>query len=238
MKVSLIVPAYNEEKSLAKTLESLCGQTYSDVELIVIDNNSTDKTNSIAKKYTENVRIETRKGYMHAVSRGAQESHGDLISFCDADTLYPPQWVEQIVTEFTKNPQAVAVYGSCKTHDASPWMNNLAGCFYTLFLIVSRWCGLDNTSGFNFVIKRDIFFRIGGYDPNFKKMSPDIELGKRLKKEGPIIFNPNIIVLSSFRRFQHGGVLKTTLFFLKSWWQMLRGKQPTVSYEDYNKEIR
>jgi len=238
MKVSVIVPAFNEEKSLARTLESLSNQVYKNVELIVIDNNSTDKTNSIAKKFTKNVWIETRKGYIHAVSRGAQESKGDLITFCDADTIYPPQWLEKVVEEFQKNPKAVGFYGSCKTHDASPWMNNIAGFFYTLFLILSRCFGMDNTSGFNFIMKRDAFFRIGGYDPNFKKMSPDIELGKRLKKEGPIIFNHQVIVLSSFRRFQHGGIIKTTLFFLKSWMQMLTGKQPTVSYEEYNKEIR
>jgi GT2 family glycosyltransferase len=87
-------------------------------------------------------------------------------------------------------------------------------------------------------MKRDAFFKIGGYDPNFQKMSPDIELGKRLKKQGSIIFNPSIKVYSSFRRFQHGGVISTALFFLKSWYQMATGKQPTVSYEQYNQEIR
>lgn len=238
MKVSIIVPAYNEEKFLARTLSSLTAQTHSDMELIVIDNNSTDTTNSIAKKFTSKVFLETRKGYIHAVNRGAKEASGELISFCDADSIYPPDWLSSVVQEFQKHPDAVGFYGSCNTHDASPTMNQLNGFFYTIFLQISRFFGLDNTSGFNFVMKRNIFFKIGGYNPNFQKMSPDIELGKRLKKEGPIIFNPHIKVLSSFRRFQHGGIFKTVLFFLKSWWEMLRGKEPSVKYEDYNQEIR
>ena len=87
-------------------------------------------------------------------------------------------------------------------------------------------------------MKKETFFKVGGYNPQYQKMSPDIELGKRIKQQGPIIFSPQIKVLSSFRRFQHGGILKTVGFFMKSWWQMLRGKEPTVNYEEYNKEIR
>jgi len=235
MRVSVIVPAYNEAVFLAKTLESLKNQLFKDYELIVVDNNSTDKTNEIAKKFTDRVYLETKKGYMHAVTRGANESIGELITFCDADTLYPNNWLSKVVNAFESAPTAVAVYGTCDTHDASRLVNRLNGFFYTQFLRLSRLCGLDNTSGFNFVMKKETFVKVGGYDPNFKKMSPDIELGKRLKKEGKIVFDPTITVSGSFRRFQTGGVLKTGRMFMKSWWQMARGKQPTVDYDDYNK---
>ena len=70
--------------------------------------------------------------------------------------------------------------------------------------------------------------------PKFKKMSPDIELGKRLKKEGPIAFNPKIKVRSSFRRYQESGVASTQWMFFKAWWAMLRGHEPSISYEEYN----
>lgn len=239
MKVSIIVPAYNEEKFLARTLESLKAQTYTDFELIVVDNNSTDKTGEIAKTFTGHVFLETTKGYIHAVNRGAKESTGELITFCDADSIYPAGWLHLVVSEFKKAPHAVAVYGSCKTHDSSNrLLNELNGVFYTGFLYLSRFLGLENTSGFNFVMRRNVFFKVGGYNPDYQKMSPDIELGKRIKKEGPIIFNPKIQVYSSFRRFNEGGTFKTSFFFLKSWYEMLMGKEPSTSYDAYNKEIR
>lgn len=238
MKISVVVPAYNEEKFIARTLQSLKAQTYADFELIVVDNNSKDRTNEIACQFTDKVYVETQKGYMHAVTRGAAESNGELITFCDADTLYPATWLAEIAAQFQRHPAAVAVYGSCVTHDASPLMNQINGLFYTLFLWVSRWLGLDNTSGFNFVMKKSVFEKVGGYDPRFQKMSPDIELGKRLKAQGPIVYAPGIKVVASFRRYKDGGVLSTQWMFFKGWWAMLVGKAPSISYEEYNKEIR
>lgn len=234
----MIVPAYNEAEFLGRTLERLQKQTYADVELIVVDNNSSDNTSEIAKNYTSLVFTEKKKGYLHAVNRGVKAASGDILTFCDADTLYPPYWVEQIVLAFHQHPDAVAVYGSCKTHDSKPVLNRINGICYTAFLQTSRLLGMDNTSGFNFAFKKDAFLKVGGYDPKYQKMSPDVELGKRLKKEGAIVFVPTIIVESSFRRFKKGGVVQTTSFFLKAWWQMLRGKEPSVSYETYNKDPR
>ena len=83
MKVSIIVPAYNEEKNIAKTLEGLKNQDYSDFELIVVDNNSKDRTQEIAKEYTNKVFFEPKKGYMNAVTKGVEESTGDLLPQTD-----------------------------------------------------------------------------------------------------------------------------------------------------------
>tara|TARA_A100001011_G_C14194257_1_gene792745 strand:- start:23 stop:742 length:720 start_codon:yes stop_codon:yes gene_type:complete len=235
LTVSIIVPAYNEEETIEKTLQSLKSQSYPNIEVIVVDNNSSDRTNELSKRHCGSVFLETEQGYIAAVNRGAREASGDLITFCDADSFYPKDWVTQVVQEFQKEPNIVAVYGSADTHDANAIQNRINGFFYTLFLRFSRFLGLDNTSGFNFVMRRDVFMNVGGYDPKFKKMSPDIELGKRLKKEGPIAFNPSIKVRSSFRRYQDSGVLSTQLMFFKAWWAMLRGIDPSVSYDEYNK---
>jgi len=237
MKLSIIVPAYNEEKKIAATLKGLLAQTYHNYELIVVDNNSSDQTNAIAKSFAKNVFVEKKKGYIHAVNRGAAEALGDLITFCDADTQYPKDWAAKIVSCFEKKPDAVAVYGTADTYDAHALQNWLNGIFYTAFLRLSRLLGLDNTSGFNFVMKKSAFEKVGGYDPAYQKMSPDIELGKRLKKVGKIHFSSQIKVRSSFRRYQEGGVSQTQWMFLKSWWAMLRGKTPNVNYEDYNQEF-
>tara|TARA_A100001015_G_scaffold321124_1_gene450256 strand:+ start:1038 stop:1757 length:720 start_codon:yes stop_codon:yes gene_type:complete len=234
LRLSIVVPAYNEEETIEETLISLKEQDYSNIELIVVDNNSSDRTNELAKKQCNSVYLETEQGYIAAVNRGAKEATGDLITFCDADSFYPKNWASQIVTEFEKSREIVAVYGSADTHDSNAIQNHINGFFYTLFLRISRLLGLDNTSGFNFVMRRASFIKVGGYDPKFKKMSPDIELGKRLKKEGLISFNPSIKVRSSFRRYQESGVLSTQWMFFKAWWAMLRNVEPSVSYDEYN----
>ena len=234
MKVSIVVPAFNEEERIAETLQGLIAQSYPNKEIIVVDNNSSDNTNSIAKKYTDRVISETEKGYIPAVNRGAKEADGELITFCDADTRYPAQWLSQIVETFQSCPKAVAVYGGADTYDANALSNWFNGVCYTSFLRLSRVLGLDNTSGFNFVMKREILLAVGGYIPEFKQISPDIELGKRVKKAGKIVFKPQIKASSSFRRYQDNGVVDTQWMFLKSWWSMLRGKAPNIDYETYN----
>ncbi|OGI09883.1 MAG: hypothetical protein A2Y40_08585 [Candidatus Margulisbacteria bacterium GWF2_35_9] len=234
MKLSIIVPAYNEEKTLADTLKGLTSQTYSDFEVIVVDNNSKDKTSEIAKKYTDKVYLETKQGYIHAVIRGAKEASGDIITFCDADTVYPKTWAEKAMKVFAKSEKIVVVYGTCDVFDAGfigKWTNYLA---YTSFLFVSRMLGLNNTSGFNFLMRKDAYIKAGEYDPAFKKMSPDIELGKRLGKQGLVKFVPSLRVSSSVRRFKEGGGIKTTIMFAKAWWSMLRNKLPDVDYAEYN----
>lgn len=238
LKVSLIVPAYNEAKFIGKMLTSLQSQTYKSVEIIVVDNASTDSTAAIAAQFTPHVVREDTKGYGFAVNRGSAMATGDLIAFCDADSLYPPNWVADMVIVFRDHPEAVAVYGSAITHDAGWFMNKINGIIYTQFLVISRRLGLDNTSGFNFMIQKSAFDRVGGYDVAYQKMSPDIMLGKKLHQIGAIIFAPKIRIAASFRRFTNGGIIATAWMFLTNWWAVVRGKSVQVAYTDYNKEYR
>lgn len=238
LKVSVIVPAFNEERFLARTLASLTDQTFHGYELLVVDNGSTDATAAIARRFADRVILETRRGYMNAAARGAAESTGELLTFCDADTLYPRTWLARMVRAFARNPAASAVYGSCRSHDASPIMNRVNGFFFTQWLRVSRLLGLDNTSGFNLVIRRSAFEAVGGYDRRFAKAGPDVELGRRLSRVGPIVFRADIRVEASARRFRQGGVLSTLWMFTKIWWRLLRGRVPRISYDEYNATAR
>ena len=99
-KISVIVPAYNEEKFLARTLGTLKAQDYRDFELIVVDNNSRDNTNKIARKFADKVVVEKKKGYHNATSRGAKVAKAPVIAFCDADSLYPENWLSKIMRHF------------------------------------------------------------------------------------------------------------------------------------------
>ncbi len=87
--LSLIIPAFNEEKYIGRLLTSIAELPLTSVkEVIVVDNNSTDKTQEIARSF-KNVTVvtETRKGVAFARSRGAELATGEIIAFLDADTL-------------------------------------------------------------------------------------------------------------------------------------------------------
>lgn len=234
MKTSIIVPAYNEAKNIARTLKSLRNQTHQDREIVVIDNNSTDKTNQIAQKYADKVILEKKQGYVYAVRRGAQAATGELITFCDADSIYPEKWLAKAVSKFTKN--VVVVYGGCYSIDDNKLISFLIAIGFAKFLIFSKILGLDNTCGYNFIMRKSAYDQAGGYDAAYQKMSPDVELGQRLKKVGQLKLVPSLIVGTSTRRFKKGERLKALRMYTHAWWAMVRGKSPNTDYDEYNRK--
>lgn len=113
MKISIIVPARNEEKHIAACLRSLKDQTYTgDYEIVVIDNNSTDKTAEIARGFGLRVISATKeRNVFYARQVGADATNGDIIVQADGDTLYPRHWLEKIAKKFEQHPEAVALSG-------------------------------------------------------------------------------------------------------------------------------
>src|SRR3989344_9298604 len=112
MKVSLVVPAYNEEKYIGLCLESIVkngGELY---EIVVVDNASTDRTAEIAAGFGR-VRVvsESKKGVTRARQRGAQESSGDIIAFIDGDTRMPEHWVREVIKDFETDEKLVCLSG-------------------------------------------------------------------------------------------------------------------------------
>ncbi len=233
MKVSIIIPAYNEEENIEKTIRSLMEQTYEDYEIIVVNNNSKDRTQEIAEKLVRTVN-EEKQGYMHAVQRGIDETDGELVTICDADSIYSKNWLQRMVKPFEKDPETVATYGIGAFADSSSFSKFFSTIFYTLFLWFSKLCGLDNTAGFNFVYKREAYIKSGGYDTSWTLGGPDVEFGNRLKKYGKVKLVHTVVGTSS-RRFKKNGFFKTLRMFAHIWWSLVRHKKPKISYEEYNK---
>lgn len=235
-KISVIVPAYNEEKYIAKTLEALKSQTYKDYEIIVVNNNSKDRTGEIAKQHVKNVYLETKKGYHNAVNRGVKESKGEYITVCDADTLYPAKWLEKAMKEFEKRPELVAVYGTMQFNDYNFLINFLSGPIFGLSLFFIKLTGSDNTPGFNFIIRKDAYLKVGGYNPEiYNGVFIDIELGDRLHKIGKMKLMLNNKVYSSARRFRKEGLFKALWYHITNVYSIHSGQKPKMSYEEYNK---
>ena len=119
----MIIPAFNEEKYLPQCLTSLKGQSYSPLEVIVIDNNSTDQTAEIAKKFGAKVVFEKKQGTAHARDAGFKAAQGEIIARTDADTILPSDWLLTIIKNFEKNPAIIGITGSIRFYDLPSLLN-------------------------------------------------------------------------------------------------------------------
>lgn len=102
MKTSVVIPVYNEEKYIEKCLISLSNQIDKPDEIIVVDNNCTDKTVDIVKKYKVKIIKEKNQGIVHARNKGFNSARYDIIARCDADSVLPTDWIARIKKNFEK----------------------------------------------------------------------------------------------------------------------------------------
>ncbi len=117
LRISLVIPAYNEESHLAECLDSAIAQLVPFDEIIVVDNNSSDTTAMIASSFP-GVRLlhEPRQGVVHARNRGFDATTGGIIARIDADTRLPLDWTMQL-TRIFQAEQVAAVTGSVAYYD-------------------------------------------------------------------------------------------------------------------------
>jgi glycosyltransferase involved in cell wall biosynthesis len=237
MKISVVIPAYNEEKYIRKCLSSLLNQNFKgDFEIVVCLNTCTDKTEEVIKRMEalNNVKIrivkEERKGVSRARQRGTKEALGEIIASADADTEYQTNWLNRAAFEFEKFPKIVALYGPVFIKNGGIGLKILSKYFYTAFLYLSKLLGKDNVAGMNFVFRKDFFDKIGGYNVNLKS-AEDIDLAKRLKKFGKIKFNRNLIVYTSSRRFE-GKFFKSFVHHTKNYLNTFWFKKTPEDFED------
>jgi glycosyltransferase involved in cell wall biosynthesis len=105
VRVSIVIPAYNEERHLTACLEAIEAQTVAPYEVIVVDNNSTDKTAAITREFPFVVVVdESKQGIVHARNAGFNVAKGDIIGRIDADIRLPSNWVEH-VQRFYEDPR-------------------------------------------------------------------------------------------------------------------------------------
>jgi len=111
MKLSVVIPAYNEEKLIGACLKALTHQTEPADEIIIVDNNCTDNTLKIAKHYPVRIIHEKIQGISYARNADFDAAKYELIGRIDADTIVGPTWVETVKKSFSE-PQILAVTGS------------------------------------------------------------------------------------------------------------------------------
>lgn len=116
-RISIVIPVYNEEAQLAACLRTIARQRLKPYEVIVVDNNSTDRTAQVAQRFRF-VKVITakRQGVVHARDRGFNAARGDIIGRIDADTRLPADWTQQLTRIFA-NGSIDAVSGSMQYYD-------------------------------------------------------------------------------------------------------------------------
>ncbi|MGA2261490.1 MAG: polysaccharide deacetylase family protein [Acidobacteriota bacterium] len=205
MRVSVIIPAYNEEALIHRTLDSLRKQDYRGaMEIIVVDNRSTDGTARVAEEWGARVVQEERKGYVYALMCGFEHASGEILITTDADTIVPTNWVSTLVRAFEEGSQVVAVGGGVEFYDAN-WKGNLyARCILPIALAYERICfSCPHLWGASMAVRREAFLRSGGWTGKFN-LQADTDLSRRLMTIGTVRIIKNLRVSTSARRFNQG----------------------------------
>lgn len=202
-RFSVVIPCYNEANFIADTLRSLKNQTTDEsFEIIVVDNNCTDESASIAQSYGARVVYEKNPGVCWARQTGTKEAKGEIIISTDADTQFSSDWLEKIDSTFKNNDKILAVGGPCRYYDG-PWW----GSFYTHFLFSGSYL-YQFISGHPFYITATNFaFKKSAWDSyEVNQMQGGDELGllHDLKKKGKVSFNNTNPTYTSGRRLTKG----------------------------------
>ena len=233
--ISVVIPAYNEEKNIGKCLTSLANQqTNRKIKVIVVDNNSTDKTAQKAKSFSKKLNIEVilekQKGRGVARKTGFDCAKSEIIFSTDADTILPPHWIEKLYIEIVKS-NGVAVTGTCKINDCNNITNRIFNFMQPLTMRIYRFIfGHYWLSGFSFAIYKEAYNKSGGFNPKLNALE-DIDLSFKVNKIGKIVFVKNTPVVFSGRRFKQG-LIKGSLPYLITFLKYFFLKQESVNITD------
>jgi glycosyltransferase involved in cell wall biosynthesis len=229
-KFSFIIPAHNEEKYITKTILSVIGQDYSDLEVIVVPNGCTDQTEGRVQELIEQSGLSELVSF-HSIDTanvsmarnvGAQHAQGDVLLFLDADTSLEENTLNKISNKFgPKHSMA-----TCKV---KPDRNKLKFKFVMFLKNFIHSINLYRGTSGLLICHKDHFQKVGGFNENLKVKEIG-DLSKRLRPLGKYSFVKSNIT-TSMRRYQNWGVAKATYFWSKQWFRLFQGKLEKSSYE-------
>ncbi|MGE0269220.1 MAG: glycosyltransferase family 2 protein [Candidatus Omnitrophota bacterium] len=194
--VSVVVPAFNCEKTIARCIECILAQSHPADEIILVDDGSVDKTSEIIRTFkTVKYLYQSNAGPASARNLGGKEARGEFIFFTDSDCLPDKNWIDRSVKHFQK-PGVAVVSGS---YGISNPKSRLARCIHQEILFRHRHLMPTypkSFGSFNFGIRREVFRQVGGFNESYRQASgEDNDLSYKILKQGlRIYFEPESTV--------------------------------------------
>ena len=196
--ISIVIPFYNSQDSINDCLNAVFKSSYKNFEVIAVSDGSKDESLKIAKKFPCKL-IKSKKNYGsgHARNKGAKLARGKIIVFLDSDVIIKKNHLKIIFNYFIKKNYKMAqgiythkpIYKKISTQYLQSYQ-----CFY---VFSKKLKYINNLVSNFFVIKKKIFFEVGGFDSKFiGSNAEDADLGYKLTKKGykiPILRNLNVL---------------------------------------------
>ncbi len=214
-RLSVIVPVYNGSMHISRCLEGLRASEYSNYEVIVVDDCSTDDTRLIVERYPVRcVRTPRTLGPAGARNMGIGYAEGNIVVFVDADVVLPPNALGIIAREFERDPQMAAMFGS---YDEEPAWDDFCSQYKNLMhsyvhqksnvRATTFWAGCG-------AVRKETFIQVGGFDfIRYRKPSiEDIELGYRLVRGGQHIQLNKQLQVKHLKKWTLRNMIQTDIF--------------------------
>lgn len=219
--ISVIVPVYNEKENLAVCLQSIKAQNYHQdkIEIIVVDDGSTDESADIASEFGAKVIYQEHAGAAAARNKGIEEASGALIAFLDADDKARECWLETTATYFHEDK----VSGVGCNHNLTNRENDFAKISWLekYFRLSSSSEKVDHLGTSGCLYRKSVIESVGGFNGNFLE-AEDMDLSFRVKKQGGILYlikKPLIHVYypSSWKVYFRDQIRKSAYLILFRW---------------------
>jgi glycosyltransferase involved in cell wall biosynthesis len=203
LRFSVVMPAYNEAAFIGESLRSLLQQDFAGrYEIIVVNNNSTDATGEIAESFGVRVVSEPEPGVCFARQRGTAAARGQIVLSTDADTIYPRNWLSRIDAAFRRSPNVVGVGGPCRYRNPAWWVDMFPRVLFGLVYVVYRMTGwVGYVTATNTAFLRTAF---SGYDLTMTQGGDELDVVRRLRQRGRVVWDQANMVETSPRRQEQG----------------------------------
>lgn len=204
--ISVVVAAHNEEARLGRCLASVAAAAAGRaVEVIVVDNCSTDGTAAVAAAHGARVVAEPHLGAVNAKAAGVAAARAPICAVIDADSVCPPDWLDKIARAFAADARLVGLSGPARYADARAWVYVVMWLWYGFWKSVQALAGdAWYAVGTNVAFRRDAYLRAGGYDTNVLVGGDEVGLFRRLRAVGPTRYTDELWVETDPRRTEVG----------------------------------
>jgi glycosyltransferase involved in cell wall biosynthesis len=199
-RVSAIIPVFNGAVTIAEAIDSAFAQSYPSLEVIVVNDGSTDATAEVLRHYGERIKVIERPNSGIAMSRniGVAAAQGEYLAFLDSDDAWAPAMIERTVAALDSNPACVLAYSNCAVIDSdghdldSALIGAGVGHAPTLQEMLSRlWPIMPSAV----VMRRTAFDACGGFAEEFRSYGfEDVIFWLRVREEGAFCYLPECLV--------------------------------------------